>query len=233
MARHDSPRPRPAPIGKYEDLDILEEQCIDVENRLIYLVGDIVAGVVDSVVQQINYLASKIHCEKYDKPIKLLINSLGGHDDMMLYLYDSITNCPAPIHTFGSGLVCSAATLILVAGDKRYATENCYFMTHKGHASLAGDEDEITAQAEFNTKMNDRYWKLMGRHTAISGQKWYTRSKSSGENWLDCFDMLKAGVIDGIVPTHRKLKPLPTRKIKTKILKVAEVEEDDDDDDDE
>lgn len=218
--------------SKYEDFEILEEHCIDIKNRTIYLVGDIVDGVVESIVQQLNYLSSPKHCPTTAMdPIKMVINSLGGHDDMMLYLYDTMVNCGAPIYTIGTGLVCSAATLILVAGDKSFATENCMFMTHKGKSSLMGDEDEITAQAEFNKKMNDKYWKLMGRHTLYSGQKWYTRSKSAGENWMDIPDMLKAGVIEAIVPSPRDLTPLPTRRIKTKIKvedEVEDVEEEDD-----
>jgi ATP-dependent Clp protease protease subunit len=219
--------------SKYEDFEILEEHCLDIKNRTIYLVGDIVDGIVEGVVQQINYLSSPIHCGQHStKPIIMVINSLGGHDDMMLYLYDTMVNCPCKIHTVGTGLVCSAATLLLVAGDKSFATENCMFMTHKGKSSLAGDEDEITAQAEFNLKMNDRYWKLMGRHTFISGQKWYTKSKSAGENWLDTNDMIKAGVIEGVIPSPRELKALPVRRIKTKIKMVEEVIEEDVDDDD-
>jgi ATP-dependent Clp protease protease subunit len=219
--------------SRYEDFEVLEEHCLDIKNRVIYLVGDICDAIVEPVVQQINYLASPVHCRLADQPIKMIINSLGGHDDMMLYLYDTMVNCPCEIHTVGTGLVCSAATLLLVAGDKSFATENCMFMTHKGKSSLMGDEDEITAQAEFNKKMNDKYWKLMGRHTFLSGQRWYTRSKSAGENWLDVEDMLKAGVIEAVVPSPRDLKPLPARKIKTKIKVEEEVEDEYEEEDDE
>lgn len=215
-------------IGKYEEYTILEEGCLDLKERRIYLVGDIAAGVIESVVQQIHYLSSPRHCTNFEEPIYLIINSLGGHDDMMLYLYDAIVNCPTDIITIGSGLVCSAATLVLVAGVDRYATENCMFMTHKGHAALAGDEDEISAQAEFNKKISDRYWKLMGRHTKLSGQQWYNRSKSDGEHWLETKGMLLAGVIDGVIaPAKRELDPLPKRRIKTRAKKHDEHEEED------
>lgn len=220
--RRDSSQPKP----RYEELEILEEMCLDVKNRVIYLVGDIDGSCVESIVQQLLYLSSSKHTDRYQEPIKIVINSLGGCDDMMLYLYDAMMNTSCRIVTVGSGLVCSAATLILVAGDDRYATENCMFMTHKGHAVLSGDEDEISAQAEFNRKVSDRYWKLLGRHTSLSGQRWYSKSKSEGEHWLDVKGMLETGVIDGVLePTTRTLEPLPPRRIKTKI----KHEEDDDD----
>lgn len=220
--------------SKYEEYTILEDGSVDLKSRRIYIVGDIAEDHIENTVQQIHYLSNADHCEDYDKPITLIINSLGGQDDMMLYLYDAITTCPTEVITIGSGLVCSAATLILACGDKRYATENCMFMTHKGHVKLAGDEDEISAQAEFSRKISDRYWKLMGRHTNLSGQQWYNRSKSEGEHWLEIEGMLKAGVIDGVLKDEkRKLEPLSKRRIKTRKKKHSEPDDYEYDEDEE
>jgi len=210
--------------------ELLEEYCVDIENRTIYLVGGIDLEIVDPVIHQISYLSSETYFkEKATDPIKLVIDSPGGYDDMMLHLYDAVVLCSAPVITIGAGMVCSAASLILVAGDERYATPNCMFMTHKGKAFLSGDDDEIQAQAELNKKLSQRYWKLLGRHTKHTGQWWYDRSKGEGEFWLDSDGMLKRGVIDGIIQSpRRELTPLSNRKIKTGVR----IEEDDEETED-
>ena len=193
----------------------LEEHCVDIPNRIVYLVGDIESGVVESVVQQIRYLASPTYSDKSNEPITLVVNSVGGHDDMMLYLYDTIIMSEPEIVTIGTGMCCSAAALILVAGDRRHCTQNAMFMTHKGHIQLEGDDDEIQAQAELTKKLSERYWKLIARHTSRSAQWWYNKSKGEGELWLDSDDMLKYGVVDSVLdPPRRELVPLSNRKLK-------------------
>jgi ATP-dependent Clp protease protease subunit len=229
VSRRSNGKPKEKKVHPF--FEILEDYCIDIENRTIYLVGDIVPEIVESVVHQIQYLSSKTYFKtKYKNPIKLVINSPGGYDDMMLQLYDTLVLCPAPIVTIGTGMVCSAASLILVSGDKRYATPNCMFMTHKGRAHLSGDDDEIQAQAELNKKLSQRYWKLLGRHTKHSAQWWYDRSKGEGELWLDADDMIKRGVIDGIIPSaRRELTPLSKRSVKTRVRPEEDLDLDDED----
>ena len=199
-----------------EYFKILEDHCVDIPNRVIYLVGDIVTDVIETAVQQLHYLMSPTHCGKQSEDsVTIMLNSCGGHDDMMFYLYDAITSSECPVITIGTGMICSAAALILVCGDERYATPNSWFMTHKGKVILEGDEDDIQAQAELNKKISQRYWKLLARHTKLSAQRWLSRSKNLGELWLEPSEMLKYGVIDAILePTRRELPPLPKRSIR-------------------
>ncbi|MDY6957703.1 MAG: ATP-dependent Clp protease proteolytic subunit [Halobacteriota archaeon] len=209
---------------KLKLFEYLGEHLVDIVNRRIYLVGDIELGVVETVVQHIHYLNSSLHVDNFNDPITLLVNSVGGHDDMMLYLYDAITLSDAEIVTIGSGTCCSAAALILVSGDRRYCTSNAMFMTHKGKIQLEGDDDEIQAQAEITKKISERYWKLIGRHTNKSAQWWYDKSKGGGELWLDADEMVKYGVVDAIIsPSRRQLVSLSPRKLQTRT-----VSEDDD-----
>ncbi len=217
------------------DLLALEESCVDLKNRRLYFIGEEISD-AETLVAQIHYLNSSAHHpDTYKNPIYIIINSPGGSDDMTFCLYDAIVTSEAEIVTIGTGMVCSAASLILCCGDRRYATENCWFMTHKGQQVCVGDDDEIEAQAELSKKVSDRYWKLLGRHTTISGQRWYNKSKGEGELWLEVEGMLQHGVIDAILhPLRRVLEPLPTRRIKTAVVldEHDEEEEETENDDD-
>ena len=201
-----------------KSLGTIEQYGIDLKNRRLYLVGEIDIETAQEVSQQLLFLTSEIHFpSSYLDPITLIINSPGGCDDMMYYLYDSVTTCPAEVVSIGTGMVCSAAVLILACADRRYATSNCWLMTHKGKANIEGDDDEIASQAELNAKLSDRYWKLLERHSTKTALQWYKKSKSEGELWLDAEGMIKWGLIDGIIiPKRRQFEPLSTRKLKIK-----------------
>jgi len=214
-----------------ERLLLAHELGVDMQARTVFLWGEFGGeeDVVATVMSNITFLASPVHFpETYLNPIRLNINSTGGEDISMFSLYDLITTIKTPIHTVGTGEVCSAAALILVAGEKghRSATPNCLFMVHKGKSGLGGDDDEVEAQAALQALMSDRYWKLLQRHTELTATQWFSKSKHKGELWLNVDSMLEFGVIDSIVPTAKEWAALSTKKIRTRVKEV-EVEDDD------
>jgi ATP-dependent Clp protease protease subunit len=207
----------------HSDLDILHEFGVHPKERTIYLTSPIEDDDPDIAVKQLHYLAAA----NKEEPIKLVICSPGGADDLMLYVYDAITTCAAPVHTIGTGMVCSAAALLIAAGDKRFATESCWYMTHKAQVVLSGDDDEIQAGARVQNKISTLYWRLLERHTKKSANWWARRSKELGQSWIDADKMLEFGVIDGII-TNTRGHPTPSKTILAALKHMEEEEEDED-----
>lgn len=188
---------------------LLLESGVDLEGRNLFMIGDVTSPNAENMISSIHLMNSRS-----DAPIRFWINSCGGEDQMLFYMYDAITSSPSPIYTIGTGMVCSAAALLLVCGDRRYATPNSWFMTHKGRFQLEGDEDEIRAATHLSSAVSDRYWKLVARHTNRSAKWWFSRSKGQGELWMDADEMLKNGVVDEVFkPTRRELPPLTKSRI--------------------
>lgn len=218
---------------KTEQLLLAHELGIDIKSRTVYLMGEFggECDVVEMVLTNLRFLTSATNFpDEHLIPVTMVIDSPGGEDIMMFHLYDFMTTCLTPIHTVGTGEVCSAAALILAAGEKghRSATPNCMYMTHKGTAGLGGDSDEIEAQAAVQSIMNDRYWKLLERHTTLKASQWFSKSKHKGELWINTATMLEYGVIDSVVPTAQEWPELSIKKLRTR---VKEIEPDEDDDD--
>lgn len=207
-----------------EPIKYVSDYDLDIQNRTIYFVGEVEPDLVLLTVEHLNMLASPKYFKNYEEPITLLINSPGGADDMTFFLYDAIQACSAPVYTVGTGMVCSAASLILSCGDKRFGTENCWLMTHKGNITLSGDDDAVESQSELNKKVSDRYWKLLERHTKRTALQWYRKSRDEGELWLNAEDMIEWGVIDELIPTRRTFEPLSKRLIKD-LLKEGKDDE--------
>lgn len=185
---------------KFSEYQILYQAGADLKERKIYLIGDIDVDIVETAVQTIDYLNSPKHCpDSYKEPITLLINSMGGVDDQMFFLYDSMQQSLADIITIGYGLVCSAASLILAGGTKRMCSENCYLMVHKGSTQISGNEDEIQAGAAVHKQSSKAYWRLMEKHSKIPAKKWMAMARRKGELWIDSSKMLELGVVDSVL----------------------------------
>lgn len=214
-----------------EDLLLMHEYGVNVKTRTVYLMGEFggEADVVEMTLANLRHLTSEANFPNdHLKPVTMVIDSPGGEDIAMFHLYDFMITCKTPIRTVGTGEVCSAAALILVAGEKgfRSATPNCMYMTHKGKSGLGGDDDEIEAQAAMQALNSDKYWKLLERHTILKASQWLSKSKHKGELWIDVNTMLEYGVIDSIVPMAKDWPALSTKKLRTKVKEV-EVEDDD------
>lgn len=195
-------------------LKISLDHSIDLRSRTIYLIGEVELDWVTTTVQYLHMFSSPKYFRNNTDPINLIINSPGGSDDMAFCLYDAIQTCGSPVHTIGTGMVCSAATLILSCGHKRFGTENLWLMTHKGSVIVSGDDDSIMSQAKLQNKVADRYWKLLERHTKKPALSWYRNSRDHGELWLNAEQSLEWGVIDEIIPSTRSFEPLSNRMIK-------------------
>lgn len=205
-------------------IKLLHEYGIDIKTRRIYFSGVIDDDTVEIVAAQI-HMFSDIDPHK---KIELVINSIGGYDDATFFLYDAIVNSKAPVVTVGSGMVCSAASLILACGDQRYATENCWLMTHKGEATIEGDDDEVISQVELQVRCADRFWKLLERHSSRRAIDWYRQSKNVGELWLNAAKMLDYGIVDGIIsPSRRNFDPL-SKRIMAPLSRRLKVDDEDD-----
>lgn len=221
-----------------ERLLLAHELGVNLQSRTVYLMGEFggECDVVEMVLTNLRFLSDINNFpDNYLKPITLVIDSPGGEDIAMFHLYDFMTTCKTPIYTVGTGEVCSAAALILVAGAKghRSATPHCLFMTHKGKSGLGGDDDEVEAQAALQALLSDRYWKLLERHTldkekgvGLTASQWLSKSKHKGELWINTTTMLEYGVIDSIIPTAKEWPELSTKKLRTRVKEV-EIEDDD------
>jgi ATP-dependent protease ClpP protease subunit len=111
--------------------------------------------------------------------------------------------CTHNITTIGIGEVCSAAGLLLVAGDKRLAAKNCLFMAHQCYGGYNADEALHTVEAQIAaTRMCwDRWAVCMAEHTNHTENYWKRELPTKlAELWLPAEKMLQKqhGIIDAI-----------------------------------
>lgn len=183
------------------DLAVLElclEYGIDINNRTLYLSEDINEAVTDNLIKGFHLL------DQTAGTIYFHINSPGGYCSSSRAIYDTMRLCNNNVHTIGTGEVCSAAGLLLAGGDRRYATEGCWFMAHEGQTGAGGDIDSnitVLDRARLNQKMAKNWSMLMAQHTTPSENWWMKNAiENKKELWLDAKQMAspKYNIIDEI-----------------------------------
>ena len=180
-----------------ELLNITFDRGLDIVDRIIYIVDDIDEIMAEHVVKGLSFLS------KTEGHITIMINSQGGSVSDMFAIYDAMQACECEITTIGIGEVCSAAGLLLVAGDRRLASPNSVFMAHTVMGGYNEDEELYTAQAQIKaTAMVWKMWaKCMEKHTNHTEKYWLKELGSTvRELWLntDQMKMPKHGIIDGV-----------------------------------
>jgi len=182
------------------NFEMFLEYDIDVEGRRLYLGEEIDDNVCSNIIKGFRKL------DKTVGPIWLEICCSGGSVANMYAIYDTMRDCQNEVYTLGKGHVCSAAGLLLVGGDKRYATENCWFMAHEG-TSGADESSNVTqlARAHVYAKMDKQWAELMAKHS-LKPVKWWVANaiESKRELWWNVDDMLANGIIDSKWPPKEK-----------------------------
>ena len=124
------------------------QTIIQNENNNLYFYGPVSQESTTILRTQLVELdkKSRLFEISYDSPplpINLHIQSGGGSLLHTYYIVDLIKNLKTPIHTYIDGFAASAATLISVAGDKRFMTKNSMMLIHQLSSQNSGKFLEI------------------------------------------------------------------------------------------
>ena len=116
-----------------------------LENRTLFLVGEINYAMATEVIMKLLYLDNN----KSGIEINMYINSPGGSVDDTMAIYDTMRFIKSPIATFCIGRAQSGAAVILAAGTKgkRHALPHAKMMLHQPWGGITGQAADIKIQA--------------------------------------------------------------------------------------
>ncbi len=136
-----------------------------LETRTVMIFGGVDQKLAERVSAQMLYLD---HVS--DEPIRLLINSPGGHVESGDTIHDLIDYISAPVAAIGTGWVASIATHIFlgVPAKQRFCLPNTRFLIHQPSGGAGGKASDIAIQAEEIVKMRERIAQKIAEAT---GQK--------------------------------------------------------------
>ena len=165
-----------------------------LEDRIIFLTGEITDAVADTVVAQLIFLEGK----DPTKDICLYINSPGGSVTSGLAIYDTMNYIKCDVSTICIGLAASMGAFLLSSGTKgkRYALPNSEIMIHQPLGGAQGQASDIKIVADQIIKTKRRLNSILA---ANSGKPLEQVEKDTDrDNYLSAEDAKEYGLIDKI-----------------------------------
>ncbi len=137
-----------------------------LENRIVFLQGEIHTGNANEVVMKLLYLQS----ENKKKGINFYLNSPGGDVIATLAIYDVMQLLSCPVSTFCVGQAASGAAVLLAGGTKgkRYCLPSSRVMIHQPYGGVSGQVSDIEIQADEILRNRDVMNEILARHTGKS-----------------------------------------------------------------
>ena len=198
-------RPYAAPaIGRYREMTIDE---LLLENRVIFLVGEINHASAMGVVMRLLHLSNT----KPGQDINLYINSPGGAVDDTLAMVDTMNFLQCDVATYCIGKAMSGGAITLAAGakGKRYCLPHAKVMIHQPYGGIYGQTTDVQIQAEEILKTKDELNKMMAGYT---GQPLETiEEDSERDKFFSAQEAKEYGLVDEVIvkPADAEKSPMP------------------------
>ncbi len=173
-----------------------------LEDRIIFLTGEINDVTANVVIAQLIYLEGK----NPDKDIYLYINSPGGSVSAGIAIYDTMNYIKCDVSTICIGLAASMGAFLLSSGTKgkRYALPNSEIMIHQPLGGAQGQASDIEIQAKHIQKTKQMLNKILSENTGKSLS--VIEKDTDRDNYMTAEEAKKYGLIDNIFVTRKTKK---------------------------
>ena len=179
------------------------EMTIDellLENRIVFLIGEINYSSASRVMMQMLYLEN----QRRGQDINFYINSVGGSVDDTLALYDTMQFLSSTVNTYCIGRAYSGGALLLTAGasGRRYILPHAKVMIHQPYGGITGQAEDIRLQAEQIIKSKKALNEILSRHTGQSIEQ--IQEDSERDKYFSAEEAKAYGLVDEVLTAPPK-----------------------------
>ncbi len=174
------------------------EMTIDellLENRVIFLVGEIHHASATGVIMRLLHLQN----QKKNVDINLYINSPGGSVDDTLAIYDTMQYLSCDVATYCIGKAQSGGAIVLAAGakGKRFILPHARVMIHQPFGGLWGQTSDVQIQAEEILKAKRQINEILARHTGKTPEQ--VEEDSERDRFFSAQEAKDYGLVDEVL----------------------------------
>lgn len=197
MAVGPAPPYSATPYQRYREMTIDE---LLLENRVIFLVGEIHSGSANHVVMRLLHLQN----QKKEMDINLYINSPGGSVDDTLAIYDTIQFLNCDVATYCIGQAASGAAVVLASGakNKRFILPHARVMIHQPFGGVAGQASDVQIQAEEIIKLKRQLNEILAEHTGKTPEQ--VEEDSERDKHFSAVEARDYGIVDEVLESGKK-----------------------------
>lgn len=165
-----------------------------LEERIIFITGEINDALANTVVAQLLYLEAK----DSEKDVNVYINSPGGSVSAGLAIYDTMKFVKCDVSTICIGLAASMGAFLLAGGTKgkRYSLPNGEIMIHQPLGGAQGQASDIEIQANHILQIKKKLNSIISENTGRPLEQ--VEKDTDRDNYLSAEEALEYGLIDKI-----------------------------------
>ncbi|CAK0763302.1 ATP-dependent Clp protease proteolytic subunit 3 [uncultured Gammaproteobacteria bacterium] len=167
--------------------------------RMVLIFGEINMKLAQGVSAQLLALAVE-----NDDPIKIVINSPGGHVEAGDTIHDMIRFVKPEVKILGTGWVASAGAHIFLAGKRknRYCLPNTRFLIHQPLGGTGGRAMDIAIEAKEIIKMRERLNRIIAHET---GQPLERVARDTDRNyWMSAEEAREYGLVTHLITENEQ-----------------------------
>ncbi|MBN1324627.1 MAG: ATP-dependent Clp protease proteolytic subunit [Alphaproteobacteria bacterium] len=166
-----------------------------LRDRIIMLQGEFESHMANTIIAQLLFLES----ENPNADISLYINSPGGDLSACWAIMDTMQYIKSPVSTIGVGLVASAGSVILAAGEKgkRFVLPNTSVMIHQPSAGAQGQITDMEIQLNQFQRNKKKLTKQMSEFTGRKEKEVFDAMER--DNWMTASEAKDFGLVDEIL----------------------------------
>jgi ATP-dependent Clp protease protease subunit len=166
-----------------------------LENRVIFLQGEIYDGNANELVMKLLYLQS----ENRRKDIHFYINSPGGSVSSTLAIYDTMQMISCPVATYCVGLAASGGAVLLAGGEKgkRFSLKHAKVMIHQPHGGVGGQVSDIEIQANEIIKTREILNGILADHCGKTVEQ--IHKACDRDYYMTATEAKEFGIVDDIL----------------------------------
>ena len=171
-----------------------------LSSRSIIISGEVNQKLAEKVMTQLLILE-----QMNDEPIKIFINSQGGHVEAGDTIHDMIKFVKPRVMLIGTGWVASAGITIYLAAEKenRFSLPNTRFMIHQPMGGISGPASDILIESEEIIRMRKRINTII---SSATGQPLEKVDKDTDRNyWLSTNEAIEYGIVRKIITNSNEI----------------------------
>lgn len=172
-----------------------------LKTRSVMLSGEINKDLSEKIINQLLILEQ----EDSEKEIKIFINSPGGDVDAGYAIYDMVRFISCPVLMIGTGLVASAASLVLLAvpKEKRIGLPNSTYLIHQPMSGMKGVASDIEIYSKQIERLRIKLDSVIANATGKSVEE--VKKDTERDHWLFSEEALEYGLIDRVVTNRSEI----------------------------
>ena len=156
-------------LEEEEKTDEDTDQIVKTIGNKIYFYAEVNKENVFKLIEALHH-TTKGSLGLYNE-VRLFINSNGGDAYAGLSAMDHIAKNPIPVTTVADGLVASAATFLLLAGQKRIALSNSFILVHQLSTGFWGKYCDLVDELKNSKCLMNKIKEIYSEKTDVSSKR--------------------------------------------------------------